>query len=176
MALLGSQKPIWVTETGGPDTARGGGDPRYFYAEPPPEAYPAEVVKRYALALAAGAERVSWLNLWQPGGQQGTRFEQMALNHDQERAPAFHTYQLMVRQLQGFTAVENLDLGAGISAYRFSRPSDDVYVLWADKEAVVKMPISPGRVTVTSTVGTSVEANSESLSVTTGPVFVEATK
>lgn len=44
--------------------------------------------------------------------------------------PAFYALQLTVEMLEGFTAVTQLDLGAGVWAYQFERPQGPVWVMW----------------------------------------------
>lgn len=46
--------------------------------------------------------------------------------------PAFHTYGLAIRKLDGYTSVERLDLGGSIYAYRFVVGGKPVYVLWRE--------------------------------------------
>jgi hypothetical protein len=46
--------------------------------------------------------------------------------------PAFYALELVNQQLGGFTAVEKLDLGPGIWAYRFTRPAGPLWVVWYD--------------------------------------------
>jgi hypothetical protein len=46
--------------------------------------------------------------------------------------PAFHTYRLTIRKLDGYSAVERLDLGESIYAYRFVVDGKPVYVLWRE--------------------------------------------
>jgi hypothetical protein len=46
--------------------------------------------------------------------------------------PAFHTYALTIRKLDGYLSVERLDLGEGIYAYRFTVRGKPVYVLWRE--------------------------------------------
>lgn len=46
--------------------------------------------------------------------------------------PAFYAYQLAIRKLDGYSAVERLDLGEGVYAYRFAVRGQPVYVLWRE--------------------------------------------
>ncbi|MGD1995755.1 MAG: hypothetical protein PVH62_03170 [Anaerolineae bacterium] len=46
--------------------------------------------------------------------------------------PAFYALQLVIDKIGGFTAVEKLDLGAGVWAYRFERSTGPMWVLWYD--------------------------------------------
>jgi len=49
-----------------------------------------------------------------------------------EPRPAFHALTLVNRELDGFSAVERLDLGTGIYCYRFTVGTRSVHVLWYD--------------------------------------------
>lgn len=46
--------------------------------------------------------------------------------------PAFYAIKLVNEKISGFTAVEKLDLGAGIWAYHFETPNGPLWVLWYD--------------------------------------------
>ncbi len=169
---LGAHKPIWVTETGGPDTRNPAGDPRYFNKTPPTEAHASEVVMRLVLALSAGAERVFWFHLI--GSGTGDEFAHVALVHGQEQQLAFSTFRLVARKLAGFASVHSVNAGRGISAYRFSRPAGDVYVLWAAKDSASATLASAGtRVLVTEVDGTTSRLAATSLTTGTVPIFVE---
>lgn len=171
-------KPIWVTETGGPDTRLPYGDltPRSAdlgYRALPPEVQASEVVQRFVLALAAGVERVFWHAL--AGAKApGDVWAGMNLIWGQERRPALYTYQLMVRKLEGFKGVERLALGQGVSAFRFSKPSGDVFVIWADKDRVVNLPGTWRSITITDIAGNMRQASPFQLAVGANPIFVEA--
>ncbi len=176
MKALGYDRPIWVTETGGPHPCRVRGT-----REPPPEFQSSEVVKRYVELLAAGVERVFWFGLeratalpvWGCGGGPLVSFDFMMLRRGQERRPAFSTYQLMARKLEGFTAVERLKIGENISAFRFSVGSGSVAVLWADKDRVANLPGSGAGVVLTGVSGATRRVDAKAIPLNTSPVFVE---
>ena len=181
MRLAGYERPVWITETGAPQPCI------YRSAtEPPPEMQASEVVKRYTAALSAGAERIFWFYLggsipqedlvWKctrPQQQSMQNFRHMALFRNGERRLAFTTYQVMVSRLEGFTALSRLDLGKGVFAYRFRKPSGDVFVLWADRDMVVSLPVGAGRVTVTDIYGRTGDGEATRLPVTSLPIFVD---
>jgi hypothetical protein len=177
MKQIGYDKPIWVTETGGPHpcTVRSA-------QEPPPETQAGEVVKRYVELLSAGVERVFWFGLqratappaWGCNPAAGeANFDFMMLIRNQERRLAFSTYQLMAQKLRGFTAVERLALGQGITAFRFSLNSGPVVVMWADKDRVANLAGTSGQVVVTNVSGVIRRVDPKAIPVTVSPVFVE---
>lgn len=49
-----------------------------------------------------------------------------------EPRPAYHALVVLVEKLGAFTAVERLDAGPGVYAYRFTVRGRPVYVLWYD--------------------------------------------
>jgi len=66
-----------------------------------------------------------------------------------ETRPAFQAVKLVNDKISGFTAVEKLDLGTGIWAYRFTTPTGPAWVLWYDDgvlyfpgEAPAQTPLS----------------------------------
>jgi hypothetical protein len=181
MQRAGYERPLWITETGAPHPCMYRSE-----TEPPPEMQASEVVKRYAAALSAGAERVFWFYLggsippdelvWkciQPVRQPMQNFRHMALVRNGERRLAFTTYQVMVSKLEGFTALSPLDLAKGVSAYRFQKPSGDVFVLWADRDTVVSLPVGATMVKVTDIYGRMEEMKSTQIPLTKLPIFVE---
>ena len=178
---LGHQKAIWVTETGGPH-------PCWYrtLTEPPPAVQASEVVKRYTVLFATGVERVFWFGIlsratdWISSCPGHGLFGYMALVRSRqliplpvERRSAFITHKLMVQKLSGFRAVQQLSLGQGVWAFRFSKPGGDVYVVWADRAVQVNLPLGPQAVRVTDITGSSRQQDSANLAVTTLPVFVE---
>lgn len=181
MRRAGYKRPVWITETGAPY-------PCIYRSttEPPPEVQASEVVKRYAAALSAGAARVFWFYLggsippdelvWkciQPQQHGMQNFRHMALVRNGERRLAFTTYQVMVSKLEGFTSVSRLDLGKGVFAYRFKKPSGDVFVLWADRDMVVTLPVGTTTVKVISIYGKTLEMEAAQLPLANLPIFVE---
>jgi hypothetical protein len=179
MKRLGYEKPIWVTETGGPIpcTLRSA-------QEPPPEIQSAEIVKRYAELLASGVARVFWFGLeratpppaWgcTPGSE--SNFDFMMLVRGQQRRPAFATYQLMVQKLGGFTSAERMNLGQGITAFRFSLSGGPEIVLWADKDRTASLAATSATVGLTNVSGATRRIDPKAIPVSTSPVFIDGAR
>jgi hypothetical protein len=81
-------------------------------------------------------------------------------------------YRTMAGQLSGYQQAERLDLGAGVWAYRFTTPREDVYVVWAGSDNTVSLPLPDAQVTVIDIAGGTSLARSSSLPAGTNPIFV----
>ncbi len=68
--------------------------------------------------------------------------------------PAFFAVQLVNEKIMGFTAVEKIDLGSGVWAYRFTLPSGPIWVLWYDDGGLY----FPGEIPPTVSIQLSVDA------------------
>lgn len=178
MAAAGSNTPIWVTETGGPDTrwpydrvppGQGPADTRYH--ERAPDTERAEVIERLVIALGAGAERVFWHSLRTPALRDV--WDGTSLIRAGEQTPAFAAYQQVASTLQGFTSVRRLDLEAGVSAYIFETPHGGVTAIWGRQPATIHLAGAPDEVTVTDVQGRISLQPARALQVTSSPIFVE---
>ena len=172
MAKEGYSKPIWITETSGPNY------PELWLSDTVGERRQAEeVVKRYVLSLASGVERVFWYVLATPQHQEKGEWSRTGLlRSDLSKRPAYHTYRLMTGLLQGARSVRTLELGSGISAFEFTRPQGSVYVLWADKGVTTRLPIGPCRLEIVDALGKrtrrEVTERQFEFSLSSTPVFV----
>ncbi len=168
MREYGYEKPIWATEVGGPD-------PLVVAYDESVQAQ--EVVKRAALALASGVERVFWLGLTEMDDQ-GDRFNRMGLVTLQgRRKPAFRAYELTVRKLSDLQYRESLDLPGGY-ALVFGNGARTLWVLWADRGARFRFEVGAPYVTLTHLDGReerrAAAGGSLELQLTADPVFVTA--
>lgn len=165
LAGLGIHTPIWVTETGGPDARV---DPvaaadRHLVAR--------EVVERYVIELNAGVQRIFWHSLQVRRGRT-TPWANMGLIIGRDRQPAFVAYQVMVRMLGGFTAVQAF-ADDTVHGGRFTSSNDTVYVLWADTPRVFTVSTAPNaRVVVTTLDDRSTTAVASRIPVGADPIFV----
>jgi hypothetical protein len=119
------EKPVWITEAGGPFEP---------YGEPYSEDRQAqEVVKYYATALASGVEVVFW-STYQPTPEWGTAFTNTSLVDARGRKkPAYDSYKLMTSKLHDATRVETLFGSERARVVRFTRRArGPVYVAWAE--------------------------------------------
>ena len=125
MRAQGYDKPVWMTEAGGPFVPAG-----EAYSE---DRQAQEVVKYYVTALASGVEVIFW-STYQPTPEWGAAFTNTALLDTRgRRKPAYRSYQLMVSKLEDATRVESLFGSERARVVRFTRRArPPVYVAWAE--------------------------------------------
>jgi hypothetical protein len=132
------------------------------------------LVKKSVLAFAAGVEKVfvstdtDWpdyyLPMWRYAG---------LLDANGNRKLAFYVFKTMVSKIDHFLKIETLNLSPGIAGYRFVKPSGAVYVVWSDKEAIIKLPVKSKKMKVTDISGNVTEVLSSEIRVSPDPIFVE---
>jgi hypothetical protein len=142
MSRFGDPKPIWIIEGGGPHKNYPGfpavnspADPHFGWGS---EKENAEfVVKLHAMSAAKGVERQHWglggvkgENAYWDGPWCGMGLLDWSDDHEK---PSYHTFDLMVEKLDGFSECTDLSSGS-VRAFRFTVGSDPVYVLWNDSE------------------------------------------
>jgi hypothetical protein len=93
-------KPLWMTEVGGPFVPFG-----EAYTE---DRQAQEVVKYYVTALANGVEVLFW-STYLPSPEWGTAFTNTSLLDEHNRKkPAYYSYKLLASKLQGAVRVQRL--------------------------------------------------------------------
>jgi hypothetical protein len=177
MAREGYSRPIWISECSGPTY------PELWPSDAVGERRQAEeVVKRYALALGSGAQRVFWTSLATPRSLEtvGEYSHEGLLRPDLSKRPAYGTYRLMTQMLKGASAVRRLEFGHGVYGVQFTRPEGPVYVLWSDNGASVRLRAGPGHYMITDAFGSRSERDAAGeeleLQLASCPVFVQSAK
>ncbi len=133
------------------------------------------LVKKAVTAFASGVDKVfitsdvDWTNYYLASWR-----NQGLLTSWGKRKPAFYSFKTMVAKLDGFVEVETLSIADGVYAYKFTKPSGDIYVLWSESGKTVSLPIKTQKVVVTDISGKTSDASPESIKVGRSPVFVEA--
>jgi hypothetical protein len=119
------EKPVWMTEAGGPFAPYG-----EEYTE---DRHAQEVVKYYVTALANGVEVVFW-STYQPTPEWGAAFTNTALlDGSKRKKPAYYSYQLMTSKLGDPVRVERLFSAERGLLARFTRKEGrPLYVAWWD--------------------------------------------
>jgi len=158
--------------------------------------------KKFICAAEMGLKKVNmqFTAPWKPTAGVGTFhqnfFVMNMVEQDLSPLPVYYTIKTLVEKIDGFTAVQRLDLGhKGFYAYRFTVDGKPVYALWledgvqqmpgekqASREAELDIGAGQARVTVIVTDLEQTQPRSQimptskgklSLSVTETPVFVE---
>ncbi len=168
MRKSGYTKPIWATEVGGPDSLV------KPYSD---EAQAQEVVKRTALCLASGVDKVFWLNLMESESGGSGRFGRLGLvTREGQRKQAYGAYLLTIQKLGDLPYKGSLDIPGGYG-FRFGRNSREVWVLWADQggRALLQTKAPTLRATYLSgqTEALPVKNGAVELPLQASPVFVE---
>lgn len=124
MDRYGVSKPMWLNETAlicleeYPGCSPAGAD--FFTAQ-------ANFLVRAMTRAASGdIEQVIWYTLSGPGWANGG-----LLDASQSPRPAYTAYQRMAAMVGDYSRVAAVDYGAGIEAYRFTKPRGLVDVLWS---------------------------------------------
>jgi len=132
------------------------------------------LVKKAVIAFASGIDKVfistdaDWPTYYMP------EWRHMGLlDADGNPKPAFYSFKIMVSKIDGFTRVEKLALATGVFAYRFIKPSGQVYVLWSKQERVVNLPLKSKSISVTNISGQTFKASPLELHINASPVFAE---
>jgi hypothetical protein len=112
-----------------------------------------KLVTNFVLAFASGAEKIFHPSIMKKAGES-------------EKQDTYNALQTIVDKLNYFESVEKI----ADSQYKFTIDSDTVYVLWG--KGAVPEEIS-GQVKMTDVSGTETVLNSEDLSLTESPIFVE---
>jgi hypothetical protein len=177
--------PIWCLEAGGPfiDAER--------YSD---TLNAAAVVQQFAQAFGSGVQRYVWAMFSPAPGAVWDRppWTLMPLTRwdpypsGLELKPSYYTYQLMVRELTGFTSVENLSTASatetdGVYLYRFAFLDSTVYIVWSadsvDDDVILPTSGSAALVThiVTDAGQTDEDARVETVPSANGIVHITAT-
>jgi hypothetical protein len=87
--------------------------------------------------------------------------------------PAETAFRVVAQHLNGFQAVEQLDLGPSVWGYRFTGPEGELYVLWTSGgQTTVGLALPGPKVMVTDIQAQSTQADPASLSVGPSPILV----
>ncbi len=166
MRVHGYEKPIWSTEVGGPDTQV------ESYSE---KAQAMQMVKRAALALGSGVQKVFWLGLFELQGE-GARFDHLGLVTARSRKkPAFLVYQALQRAIDDLPCVF-LSVPGGYGV-RFGQGTGARWVLWSEALRNYHLEVGRSAVRVTHIDGRTqilpTREGAADLALTDSPILVE---
>lgn len=130
----GLDKPLWVAQTGVPDSSIYGPGP--FRGGGSPMAQCAYMVKAYAVAFAAGIEKVFWGEFLDESRAEAQNRNKRSMLWDGTglfytgswiRKPGYFTHRLLATALQGFSKAEKV--APNIVKFTFASKSS-VYLVW----------------------------------------------
>lgn len=176
----GSEKPIWVTETGynsciekKPGESQEQEDARWREALKEQADY---IVKEHVESLAEGVERIF---LYQ-ASRVGNRYVHEnygLLDETGQPLPAAVAYHLMVSKLTGATYLSELKYGREVIAYAFLKGQETVVCLWSEKDESILLNTGGAPIRVTDVSGRqreiSITGGAVDLMIGRSPLFVE---
>jgi hypothetical protein len=135
-------KEIWINETNAPPSD----DPQEPFGSTPRfrvslEEQSAFVIQEFALAFAAGANRVEFYKLRNSADQLDSIEPYGLLRADDSRRPAFEAYQVVTTYLRDFRAVQWQHLG-DVYAVTFDRGGTTTTVLWTTSRTPTRLTIN----------------------------------
>ena len=89
--------------------------------------------------------------------------------------PAATSFKITSEKLTGSTSVQKLNLGDNLYAYKFTKNSRDIYVVWSLAKTKVSLPLK-GTLTITDVLGKTTKVDADDFFVDTSPVFIELYK
>ena len=138
---FGTNKPVWITETGMPTHLNG-------YTEEQQARY---VVLGHTLSFAGGVDKVFWHCFYDWGLDPNYHEHHFGLIHyDYSPKPAFMAYCAMTQNLAGARAQEQVTAIPGVCGVLFERNERPVSVLWSEAESrdvLVKLDADSYRLT-----------------------------
>ena len=161
-------KEFISTETGVPDNIHKG-KPQNAGGSLTKQAL--DLIKYNTLLFAEGYSKIYWFLMDTEYGM-GEIFLHNGLidDVDNSRKPAFYSYKTMINKVGHFTSITKL--AEGQYKYTFSS-KDPVYVLWCDSGTCTLPSEIGGTVKVTDYLGNEAIKNTNQITLTESPVFVE---
>lgn len=180
----GYNKPLIATELSGPDINSVITDRE--------ERKSKELVKRFAIGLYGGLQRISLFSFIDLPGESAQRFKNQGLLNKETLSdtnnypqPAYYTYKMLIDKISGFSSVEKISDGK----YKFTVNGKPVFILWSDSGVATadltnyrSSPlVTTVKITHIITEQTETDANAEinnnvaigSIPIDETPVFVE---
>jgi len=182
MQELGSNKPMWSTETGEIDT-RCHTNPVFQKSFDSPEELKLqseELIKRHAILFKEGIEKIFRLRIFSyiKGEPATSNWNHMGLVHGDQKKPAFYTYQIMVSKLKGFTSAEKLEVGNNV--YKFVVNNKPIIIAWSDSGETINLSSYSTKIKITNIITKAGETipkvetvSSDSIKLSETPIFIE---
>jgi hypothetical protein len=134
---------------------------KYFVGQDSPYGH---TIARYATVSEMAQEFIAW-----EAAHPGTS------SFNYVRADPYpYTYAIVPTMLADAVYEAHMDLGAGVTGFRFSKDGQPIYMLWSDQgERTVDLHELSGQVRVTDSTGSERVQDAAALTLTTDPLFVE---
>jgi len=131
-----------------------------------------DVVRNFAVTLGNGVTMASWFAL---ADAENRSCGLVATNPDKTFTPkpAYYTFKLLTTKLQGYKSTKVLNLGQNVFAFKFTKDTGPVYILWSEKNKIVGLPNGAKTVKITDISGNVTDGLSSQLPISPNPIFVE---
>lgn len=144
-----SGKPIWSTEFG----------PLSFIAANPGDKIENELITSFAVALELGYEKLFWRVSEGPS----------CVLDEGVKTNTYYAYKTLIQKIKEYSSVSKLKSGQ----YKFTfSDKNPVYIVWCEENCSLATEIT-GTVRVTSALGSESTKNTNNITLTSAPVFIE---
>lgn len=158
-----SNKPFWITETG---RALRSGTPAFGEDSVQQAAY---AVKAFAIARAAGTQRMFWFVL-KPFVTGSREFG--LLTQSLTPSPCYQALAILASKLGTAEYEGRIEVASGVEIHLFSDRGRKVAVAWADRDQEVSLQVQPGA-QLTRVMGASESVRNANIKVGPMPVFLD---
>jgi len=131
-----------------------------------------DVVRNFAITLGNGVSMACWFALTDT---ENRSCGLIGINPDSTftQRPAYFTFKLMVSKLDGYNSAEAINLGQDVFAFKFTKDTSPVYILWSGENKTVGLPDGARTVKITDISGNVTDGLSSQIPISSSPIFVE---
>lgn|GEM_PF-6034800 len=131
-----------------------------------------DVVRNFAITLGNGVSMACWFALTDA---ENRSCGLVGINPDNTftQRPAYFTFKLMVSKLGGYNSAEAIDLGQDVFAFKFTKDTSSVYILWGGENKTIGLPDGAKTVKITDIAGNVTDGLSSQIPISSSPIFVE---
>ena len=157
-------KPIWVTETG---TCT---DNPYISGKATEEIQAIDVIRRFVIFSAAGAEKVFWFNYGE------LNESDLFYGCNITKKPAYQTFQLIVEKIGYYKSVDIIENQNNNYIYKFTNSDDEIIIIaWSKSNATINLSdfFDNDRALLTNIDSTTEIQNTDNINISSSPIFIE---